>query len=205
MLRKDTIILITCNIFLAVGLVAYIFFGSNHSFGKNNAKSDTLNPSDPNRGVKIASINLELIEEKYLYFTHIKKYIEKIKNDKDEEVLSILKKYSEKITYLQERQEQLTNKEVKLMNEAFEELGTIYENLWTYNERKIQEKEALLYKKARNKIKELIEEYNKEANFDYIFIDNNSILYIRNNTFDITNTIIALLNAHYKAEPIPIN
>lgn len=204
MIRKDTIILIACNIFLAVGLVAYAFFVSNQSFGKN-PESDTLNPKGINRGIKIASINLELIEEKYLYFIHIKQYIEKTKNDKDEEVLSILKKYSEKITYLQGRQERLTNKEVKLMNEAIEELGTIYENLWTYNEKKIQEKEALLYKKARNKVKEFIEEYNKKANFDYIFIDNNSILYIRNNTFDITNTIIELLNAHYKAEPIPIN
>lgn len=152
--------------------------------------------------IRIAVIDPKKIENEYLFFKDIRKEMERMNTETDEKVVSILKGYEFRVAILEQRQHELTPKEVKYINLVLKEMEKVFYELSVSltDEMNCREEKMLLI--AHKTVNDYILEYNKKAKFDYILKSNDELFYFKNQEQDITEDIIRGLNSEYKVPEI---
>lgn len=152
--------------------------------------------------IRIAVIDPKKIENEYLFFKDIRKEMERMNTETDEKVVSILKGYESRVAILEQRQHELTPKEVKYINLVLKEMEKVFYELSVSLTDEMNRREEKMLLIAHKTVNDYILEYNKKAKFDYILKSNDELFYFKNQEQDITEDIIRGLNSEYKVPEI---
>lgn len=152
--------------------------------------------------IRIAVIDPKKIENEYLFFKDIRKEMDRMNTETDEKVVSILKGYESRVAILEQRQHELTPKEVKYINLVLKEMEKVFYELSVSLTDEMNRREEKMLLIAHKTVNDYILEYNKKAKFDYILKSNDELFYFKNQEQDITEDIIRGLNSEYKVPEI---
>lgn len=195
-------ILLVINLVL-LGLVGYLYFlhfsnNSNETVSIENTNSDEKIAE--NAKARIAYINLDSLQEHYVYYEKIETDFEKKQKDANNEIVRLQKKYQNRTAELQNKAATMTMQEqenamqeINKMQQDFQaERQSIDNELYEYNTKM---KEDIL-----NRLQNFLLDYNKDGRYSYIFSYEPGLMFYKDSTLDITLDVIAGLNARYAKE-----
>ena len=153
----------------------------------------------PGNNFRMAYFDTDSLEAHYQYFKDVLEQVKGRENEMNAELNSMEKGYQKKITEWQKNAKTMTQTENE---QAQQEYAQMQQN---YQARKQSLQESLLKHNEdlkadiRKKIQDYLKEYNKDKGFNYIIsYETNSFIYIRDTAFNITDDLVAGLNAAYK-------
>lgn len=193
MMRTDFLFRILTILAIIVLTIGISMFAYNLLNNKNLATKSKI---------RIAVIDPKKIENEYLFFKDIRKEMDRMNTETDEKVVSILKGYESRVAILEQRQHELTPKEVKYINLVLKEMEKVFYELSVSLTDEMNRREEKMLLIAHKTVNDYILEYNKKAKFDYILKSNDELFYFKNQEQDITEDIIRGLNSEYKVPEI---
>lgn len=191
-MRTDSlfrILIILAIIIITVGTSIWVY---EILINKNSAKDK----------IRIAIIDPKKIEKEYQFFKDIHKEMDRMNTETDEKVVAILKGYESRAAILEQRQKELSPKEVEYINNVLKEMEKVFYELSASLTDEMNRREEKMLLVAHKTVKDYIIEYNKKAKFDYILKNNEELFYFKNQQQDITEDIIRGLNSQYKVPAI---
>jgi outer membrane protein len=187
---------LTLNLVLLglVGYLYYLHFSPSKSpvkfahFGKDSAK---------NHGNKVAYLDLDSLQNNYVYYKKIKADFDRKQTASNDEITNLQKRYQARAMQLQQKgptmnqqDQESAMREINQMQQNLQEKKQSLDNdLFNYNS-KI--KEDLL-----NRIQNFLKEYNKDGRYDYIFSYEPGFMFYKDTALNITKDVITGLNQEY--------
>lgn len=148
---------------------------------------------------RVAYFNMDSVEARYQYFKDVVDQLKSRESEMNAELSSMEKGYQKKITEWQKKAPTMTQTEGE---QAQQEYAQMQQN---FQMRKQSLQEALLKHNEdmktdiRKKIEDFLKKFNKDKGFNYIIsYEANSSVYYKDSTNNITDELIAGLNADYK-------
>ena len=148
---------------------------------------------------RMAYFNLDSLEAHYQYFKDVLNQVKGKENEMNAELSSMEKNYQKKITEWQKKAPTMSQTEGQEAQQEYAQMQQTYQaRKQTLQESLIKHNEDLKTD-IRKKIDEFLKEYNKSKGYNYIIsYEANSFIYIRDTANNITDDLIARLNADYK-------
>jgi outer membrane protein len=191
---------ITGILLVAVVVLYYLFFssgvktqsGSSVKIGSNKIKAET--------SLRLAYIDLDTIEEKYLYFKQKNDELEKEKKKMETEVESGVKKLELDRENFLKRGQSITQAEAEQFQQQFQ---VRYQQLSEKRERLFaahMENQKKAFDEIQAKINDYLNEYNKNEKYQFIFSvgAGNLTVYYKDSALNITTEVLKGLNASYQ-------
>jgi outer membrane protein len=190
-------ILLPLNVLL-VAAVGYLFYkqsAGNNSTGKTTRNDSTASVSN----VKIAYFEIDSLVEGLKYFKDAESEMKIRRENASRELEGMRKNYQGRMNQLQQKAQagQMTQADQEA---AQAEAATMQKNL--------VEKEKALSNDINNEnvektqqlhtmIENYLKKYNKDKGFNFIIASSKGLFYYKDSALNITNSIIAALNAEY--------
>jgi outer membrane protein len=181
-----------------VAAVGYLFYkqsAGNNSTGKTTRNDSTASVSN----VKIAYFEIDSLVEGLKYFKDAESEIKIRRENASRELEGMRKNYQGRMNQLQQKAQagQMTQADQEA---AQAEAATMQKNL--------VEKEKALSNEINNEnvektqqlhtmIENYLKKYNKDKGFNFIIASSKGLFYYKDSALNITNNIIAALNAEY--------
>jgi outer membrane protein len=189
------------NILLTVvaGVLLFLYFGnSKKGSTPKTAFADTLNKVSSTR---IAYINMDSVEERYLFAREILEEVRKTEQDNNFKLQKMSDDYSKKLQgYVQQDQSagltQLSDVHQQDLRETEKKINDQKQVLDQEYVKKVQQLEGSL----REKIKTYLKEYNSDRKYAYIMSLEDRVFYYVDTVYDITVDVIKGLNQQHKSK-----
>jgi len=187
-----------------VGVLFFLHFKNHTKLDRINdkvIKADTLT----NKPLKIAYVDLDSIQEKYDYYREKMNEFEKKKESADRDLNSSFQKIeNERIAFVQ-RGNAITQVEAEAFQRDYTRKMQNLESQKRNMEEQIAEDGIKTMEELRKKINEFLAEYNKTNGYSYIFSYSRGVnmLFYKDTAYNITNDVVAGLNAAYKQSATP--
>ena len=182
---------------LLTGVLFYVIYHKPQTPAVADASN--ANSGQKSNNFRLAYFNLDSLESRYQYFKDVLDQVKGKENEMNAELSALEKSYQKKITEWQKKAPTMSQTESQ---EAQQEYGQMQQN---YQMRKQTLQESLmkhnedLKADIRKKIEDYLKEYNKAKGYNYIIsYEANSFIYIRDTANNITDDLVAGLNASYK-------
>lgn len=179
---------------LAVAVLFFLHFKSSKS-AATSASADDKSV----QALKIAYVDLDSIQEKYVYYKEKMTEFERKKESADRELNSAFQRIeNERVTFAQ-RGQAITQSEAENFQREYTTKMQNLENQKRNFESSIQQDGLKTMEDLRKRINDFLIEYNKSKSYSLIFSTSSSVnvLFHKDSTLDITNDIVAGLNAAY--------
>ena len=145
----------------------------------------------------MAYIDLDSLQSNYQYYKKIKGEYERKQLASNDEITNMQKRYQNRAMQLQQKGPTMNQQEheaaMKEINQMQQDLQTkkqsLDNELFNYNSKM---KEDIL-----SRIQNFLKEYNKDGKYDYIFSYEPGFMFYKDTSLNITNDVIAGLNALY--------
>lgn len=181
------------------GILLFLYFGNNKK--DNTTKTipaDTLSKASSTR---IAYINMDSVEENYLYAREILDEVRRTEQDNNFKLQKMSDDYSKKLQgYVQQDQSagltQLSDAHQLDLRETEKKINDQKQLLEQEYVKKVQQLELNL----RNKIKTYLKEYNSDRRYAYIMSLEDRVFYYVDTVYDVTSDVIKGLNLQHKSK-----
>jgi outer membrane protein len=185
---------------LALLLTGILFYNVNHKQQpvQVNIPSSTGNP-DVGKSFRIAYFNLDSLEEHYQYFKDVLNQVKGKENEMNAELGGMEKNYQKKISEWQKKAPTMSQTESQQAQQEYAQMQQNYQmRKQTLQESLLKHNEDLK-SDIRKKIEDYLKEYNRGKGYNYIIsYDANSFIYYKDTVNNITEDLVAGLNAEYK-------
>jgi len=184
---------------ISVVVLYYLFFSS----GTKTQPGSSVKKGSKNNietSVRLAYIDLDTIEEKYLYFKQKNDELEKEKKTMEADVESGVRKLEQDRESFLKRGQSITQAEAEQFQQQFQiryqQLSEKREKLFAAH----MENQKKAFDEIQAKINEYLSEYNKNEKYQFIFSvgAGNLTVYYKDSALNITNEVIKGLNASYQ-------
>jgi outer membrane protein len=184
------------NALLGAGLAILILLQVKN-IGKPTASSSTF--SDSASVVKLAYVDLDSLQEKYLFYKEKMVDFDRKKEAADRDLNNAFQRIENERIAFAKRGESITQAEYENFQRAYQGKMQNLEEQKRTLENNIASEGATTMQELRNKIDKFLVEYNKTKKYTYIFSYSNSLnfLFYKDSAYDITNDVVAGLNADY--------
>ena len=179
---------------IAVAVLFFLHFKSS--------KAPAAQASTDGKGaqsLKIAYVDLDSIQEKYVYYKEKMTEFDRKKENADRELNSAFQRIeNERMTFAQ-RGEAITQAEAENFQREYTRKMQNLESQKRNLENSIQQDGMKTMDDLRKRINDFLVDYNKTKAYSLIFSTSSSVnvLFHKDSTLDITNDIVAGLNAAY--------
>ena len=178
---------------LAVAVLFFLHFKSSNG---------SAAPAASNKGaevLKIAYVDLDSIQEKYVYYKEKMTEFERKKEGADRELNSAFQRIENERATFAQRGEAITQAEAENFQREYTRKMQNLESQKRNFENSIQQDGMKTMDDLRKRINDFLVEYNKTKSYSLIFSTSSSVnvLFHKDSTLDITNDIVAGLNAAY--------
>jgi outer membrane protein len=181
---------------LLTGVLFYVIYHKPQQAPAYVAGPNTNQPMASN--LRMAYFNLDSLEAHYLYFKDVLDQVKSKESEMNAELSGMEKNYQKKISEWQKKAPTMSQTEGQ---EAQQEYAQMQQN---YQIRKQTLQESLLKHNEdlktdiRKKIEDYLKDYNKSKGYNYIIsYDANSFIYLKDTANNITDDLVAGLNAAY--------
>jgi outer membrane protein len=188
--------LVPLNVVLALAVAVLLFLHFKSSKGPVTAAASDAKGS---QALKIAYVDLDSIQEKYVYYKEKMTEFERKKESADRELNGAFQRIeNERVTFAQ-RGEAITQAEAENFQREYTRKMQNLESQKRTFENSIQQDGMKTMEDLRKRINDFLVEYNKTKSYSLIFSTSSSVnvLFHKDSTLDITNDIVAGLNAAY--------
>ena len=190
-------VLLIINVVL-IGLVGYLYYlhfntpaKSETHVSKGNTGSGLIESS------KVAYIDLDSLQNNYVYYKKIKADFERKQSAANDEIGGMQKKYQTRAMQLQQKGSTMNQQEqeaaMQEINKMQQDLQArkqeIDNDLYNYNSKM---KEDIL-----TRIQNFLKNYNKDGKYSYIFSYEPGFMFYKDSTLNITPDVITGLNSLY--------
>jgi len=185
---------------LALVLTGILFYEVNHKPQSSPAvvSGSSASPSTGNN-FRMAYFNLDSLESRYEYFKDVLDQVKGKENDMNAELGNMEKGYQKKITEWQKKASTMTQAEGQQAQQEYAQMQQNYQMRKQALQESLMKHNEDLKADIRKKIEDFLKEYNKTKGYNYIIsYESNSFIYIRDTANNITDELVAGLNAAYK-------
>jgi outer membrane protein len=185
------------NILLGAGLAILLLLQVKNIGKQTAASSNAL--SDSATVVKLAYVDLDSLQEKYLFYKEKMVDFDRKKESADRDLNNAFQRIENERIAFAKRGESITQAEYENFQRAYQGKMQNLEEQKRSLENTIAGEGATTMQELRNKIDKFLVEYNKTKKYAYIFSYSNSLnfLFYKDKAYDITNDVVAGLNADY--------
>jgi outer membrane protein len=188
--------LLPLNVILAIA-VAVLFF-----LHFKSPKAPDAKVTADGKGVetlKIAYVDLDSIQEKYVYYKEKMTEFERKKESADRELNGAFQRIENERATFAQRGEAITQAEAENFQREYTRKMQNLESQKRNFETSIQQDGMKTMEDLRKRINDFLVEYNKSKSYSLIFSTSSSVnvLFHKDSTLDITNEIVEGLNAAY--------
>jgi outer membrane protein len=189
-------ILLPLNVVLAVA-VAVLFF--LHFKSSKSPVTSVASDAKGAHSLKIAYVDLDSIQEKYVYYKEKMTEFERKKESADRELNTAFQRIENERATFAQRGEAITQAEAENFQREYTRKMQNLESQKRNFENNIQQDGMKTMEDLRKRINDFLVEYNKTKSYSLIFSTSSSVnvLFHKDSTLDITNDIVAGLNAAY--------
>jgi outer membrane protein len=184
------------NIILGAGIAVMLFLhlkNSGSAAGSSSIKSDSA------KALKLAYVDLDSIQEKYVFYKEKMQEFEKKKESADRDLNSAFQKIEAEKNAFAQRGNSITQAEYENFQRAYQSKMQNLEQQKQMLENSIATEGAKTMEDLKKRINDFLAEYNKKEAYSYIFSYSAAlnILFYKDPAQDITNEVVAGLNAAY--------
>jgi outer membrane protein len=189
------------NIIFALGIIVLLVL----NFTKKTAStpfSSAVN-SEASKSLKVAYVDLDSIQEKYVYYQEKMNEFDKKKEAADRDLNAAFQKIdNERIAFLKKGQS-ITQAEAESFQQMYQGKMQNLDQQKKVLENKIAEEGMKTMDELKKRMNDFIVEFNKEKKYSYIFSHSSAInfLFYKDTTYNITNEVVEGLNQAYKKQP----
>lgn len=178
----------------AVAILFYLHFSSP----KSRSASTGDVKSVPGGQFKIAYFEIDSIQTQFEYYKEIQKALE-VKDQDINRQLNVLKStFAAKYQELQRSAQTLTQAELASKQQELQQMDKAFQSKEQMLNNELQDESIRKRQDVQKKIKEFLEEYNKDKGYSYIFSNLSDLLYYKDTAYDITADVVKGLNLKYK-------
>jgi outer membrane protein len=184
------------NIILGAGIAVMLFLhlkNSGTSTGASSIKSDTA------KALKLAYVDLDSIQEKYVFYKEKMQEFEKKKESADRDLNNAFQKIEAEKNAFAQRGNSITQAEYENFQRAYQGKMQNLDQQKQMLENNIAAEGAKTMEDLKKRINDFLVEYNKKEAYSYIFSYSAAlnILFYKDPAQDITDEVVAGLNAAY--------
>jgi len=185
------------NIILGAGIAVMLFLqlkNSGSTPGTSSIKSDSA------KALKLAYVDLDSIQEKYVFYKEKMQEFEKKKESADRDLNNAFQKIEAEKNAFAQRGNSITQAEYENFQRAYQSKMQNLEQQKQMLENNIATEGGKTMEDLKKRINDFLVEYNKKEAYSYIFSYSAAlnILFYKDSAQDITNEVVAGLNAAYK-------
>ncbi|HET6255488.1 MAG TPA: OmpH family outer membrane protein [Puia sp.] len=187
---------------IALVVAGAVYFVQNREIGQLKKRLEGAKPAgvaSTGTNFKIAYFDLDTLQEKYEFMKDVKNQAIDKENQMNQDLASRDRKNQQQIAAWRQRGNTMTqaeaeeaNRQLQVMQQDFaDHKQELEQNFYKFQESKRDS--------IRSQIENFIKEYNKDKNFAYIIAYDhaNSFIYNKDTIYNITNDLVAGLNANY--------
>jgi outer membrane protein len=184
------------NIILGAGIAVMLFLhlkNSGSATGSSSVKSDSAN------ALKLAYVDLDSIQEKYVFYKEKMLEFEKKKESADRDLNNAFQKIEAEKNAFAQRGNSITQAEYENFQRAYQGKMQNLDQQKQMLESNIAAEGTKTMEDLKKRINDFLVEYNKKQAYSYIFSYSAAlnILFYKDPAQDITNEVVAGLNAAY--------
>jgi len=189
------------NIIFALGIIVLLVLNFTKKIpSSTNASSGN---SEVSTSLKVAYVDLDSIQEKYVYYQEKMLEFDKKKEAADRDLNAAFQKIdNERLAFLKKGQS-ITQAEAENFQQMYQGKLQNLDQQKKVLENNIAEEGMKTMDELKKRMNDFIVEFNKEKQYSYIFSHSNAInfLFYKDTTFNITNEVVEGLNHAYKKQP----
>lgn len=178
---------------LAVAILFYLQFSGK----KNTAQTADLK-SVPAGNFKIAYFEIDSIQTQFEYYKEIQKTLEAKDQEINKQLNSLKSAFAAKYQELQRTAQTLTQAELASKQQELQQMDKTYQSKEQMLTSELQDESVRKRQDVQKKIKEFLEEYNKDKGYSYIFSNLSDLLYYKDTAYDITKDVVKGLNQKFR-------
>ncbi|MFZ9661826.1 MAG: OmpH family outer membrane protein [Chitinophagaceae bacterium] len=196
---KNILSIVTSILAIAVVVLFSLHFKYHKQLNQISDKV-RINDTSANRSLRIAYVDLDSIQEKYIYYKEKMKEFDKRKESADRDLNSSFQKIeNERVAFVQ-RGNSITQVEAEAFERDYTRKMQNLESQKRNMETQIQEEGIKTMDDLKRRINDFLEKYNETEGYSYIFSYSSglNVLFYKDKTYNITNEVVEGLNEAYK-------
>jgi len=184
------------NIILGAGIAVMLFL---HLKNTGSATSSSSVKPDTAKALKLAYVDLDSIQEKYVFYKEKMQEFEKKKESADRDLNNAFQKIEAEKNAFAQRGNSITQAEYENFQRAYQGKMQNLEQQKQMLENNIAAEGSKTMEDLKKRINDFLVEYNKKQSYSYIFSYSAAlnILFYKDPALDITDEVVAGLNAAY--------
>ncbi len=148
---------------------------------------------------QLAYFNLDSLETHYQYFKDVLDQVKGKENEMNAELSTMEKNYQKKISEWQKKGNTMSQTESEQAQQEYAQMQQNYQIRKQSLQESLMKHNEDLKADIRKKIEDFLKEYNKAKGYNYIIsYETNSFIYFKDTANNITDDLVAGLNAAYK-------
>jgi outer membrane protein len=183
------------NIVLALGIIVLLFL----QFNASDKKTDAVKPANTETAVKLGYVDLDSVQEKYLFYKEQMDLFEKKKEAADRDLNNAFQKIDNERIAFAKRGESITQVEYENFQRSYQGKMQNLEEQKRVLENNIATEGMKTMDSLKKTIDNYLVKYNKDKKYTYIFSYSSglNVLFYKDSATNITDEIVAGLNAEY--------
>ena len=189
------------NIIFALGIIVLLVL--NFTKKTTGISASSAVNSEASKSLKVAYVDLDSIQEKYVYYQEKMQEFDKKKEAADRDLNAAFQKIdNERVAFLKKGQS-ITQAEAENFQQMYQGKLQNLDQQKKVLENKIAEEGMKTMDELKKRMNDFIAEFNKEKQYSYIFSHSSAInfLFYKDTTYNITNEVVEGLNQAYKKQP----
>jgi outer membrane protein len=184
------------NIILGAGIAVMLFL---HLKNTGSATSSSSVKPDTAKALKLAYVDLDSIQEKYVFYKEKMQEFEKKKESADRDLNNAFQKIEAEKNAFAQRGNSITQAEYENFQRAYQGKMQNLDQQKQMLENNIAAEGSKTMEDLKKRINDFLVEYNKKQAYSYIFSYSAAlnILFYKDPAQDITDEVVAGLNAAY--------
>lgn len=178
-----------------IGVLFYLFINHTEQIKKITVATEHKSTSD----FKIAYFDLDSLEAHYEFFKDAQMQANKKQENMNMELSTLAKNDQLKMAEWQKKGNTMTQAESEQAQQEYATMQRNYESRKETLQQDLMQHNEALKASIKHKIEDFLKEYNKQRKFSFIFAyDPNSFMYYKDTLYNVTQDVLAGLNADYK-------
>jgi outer membrane protein len=184
-----------------VGVLFYLQFSKPAGSRVKSAAKEQAHTDAPTEKFSMAYFEMDSVESNYEYVKEIRETLRRKEEQMNSRLNSLKNNFQKKIAGWQQKGPNISQAESEAMSREYQQMQVDYENEKQRLDENLKTEYQKLLMDVNKKISDFLKEYNKQKGYTYIITNESSLIYYKDSVFNITQDVVAGLNASYKKAP----
>ncbi|SKA17161.1 OmpH family outer membrane protein [Sediminibacterium ginsengisoli] len=179
----------------AIGVLFYLHFSSSK---KTTPAATGATKDVPGGNFKIAYFEIDSLENQFEHYKEIREALQLKEQASARQLNEMKNTFAQKYQEVQRNAQNMTQAELASKQQELQQLDRTFQSKEQMLNNEMQDESMRKLQDVQKKIKDFLEEYNRDKGYAFILSNQSNLLYYKDKAYDITEDVIKGLNAKYK-------